>query len=55
MNLFILHTFTGVCVAQGLFSVQADADVTSVGGGRVATGTGTLVVPTSTGGGAVRP
>lgn len=37
-------TVTSVCVAQGLLGVQADANVSSVGGGGAATGAGPLVV-----------
>lgn len=41
-------TLTRVRVTQGLFSVQAYANVSSIGRGRVVTGTCPLVVTTTT-------
>lgn len=44
------RTFTSMCVAEGLFSVQAYADVSSIGGGRAAAGPSPLVVSAPTAG-----
>ena len=56
MQLFIyFHTFTSMCVAESLFSVQADTDVPSVSRWRAAALPSPLVVSTSTAGRAVGP
>ena len=49
------HTFTGMCITEGLFCVQAYTDVTSIGRGRVAASPSPLVMPTPTAGWALGP
>lgn len=48
-------TVTGVCVAQGLLGVQADANVSSAGGGGAVTGACPLVVAATAAHRALRP
>lgn len=43
-----VFTWTGLCVAQSFFSVQAQAYVPSIGGRGVAAGSGPHVVSAST-------